>query len=192
MNLLWRIARAAGLSLFFLSFARAMEPEVFMTSAPVTLSSSTVTVTVEPYVCPLGVGKCVVVSKWGPREVPGKPGPKEPHLGLCLRVKPGQAVRAARSGKVIFAGFSKEYASRANKKDQSRLIIVQHVDGESTRYVHLNDLRVRPMQEVRAGDILGTAATSDEWSVPVLHFEVRGANGAPRDPAPLIRETMSL
>ena len=65
--------------------------------------------------------------------------------------------------------------------------IVRHVDGQSTRYVHLNDLRVQPMREVQAGDPVGAASASDEVGVPVLHFEIRGANGAPMDPMPLLK-----
>jgi murein DD-endopeptidase MepM/ murein hydrolase activator NlpD len=128
----------------------------------------------EPYVCPLGVGRCVVVAKC--------------LNGVCLRIKPGQTVRAARSGRVIFAGFSKEYVSRANKKEQHRLIIVRHADGQSSRYVHLNTLSVRSSQNVKPGDALGTAAESDEVKEPVLHFEIRAANGVPLDAGALLKQ----
>jgi murein DD-endopeptidase MepM/ murein hydrolase activator NlpD len=133
----------------------------------------------EPYKCPFT--KCVVVSKFGSRAVPGKAA-AERHEGVCLRAAPGQTVHAARSGKVIFAGFSKAYVSRADKRDQQRLIIVRHADGQSSRYVHLNTLQVRPPQEVQAGDALGTASESDEWTEPVLHFEIRAVNGTPLNP----------
>lgn len=134
----------------------------------------------EPYTCPLP--KCIIVSGFGPRVIPGKT-ESETNTSVNLRVTPGQAVKAARSGKVIFAGFSKEYVSRANKNEQHRLVIVLSQDGESTRYVHLNSFAVKPMQQVQAGDVLGTAADSDEWTVPVLRFEIRSANGQPVDPA---------
>jgi murein DD-endopeptidase MepM/ murein hydrolase activator NlpD len=144
---------------------------------------SSPTVVVEPYVCP--VAKCVVLSKFGSRATPaplaGKP-PTERHEGIDLRVTPGQQIRAARSGRVIFAGFSKAYASRADKKDQQRLIIVSHADRQSTRYVHLNSIAVRPPQMVKAGDVLGTASESDEWAEPVLHFEVHAINGSLLNP----------
>jgi len=136
-------------------------------------------VVAEPYQCPLT--KCVAVSKFGPRKTPDQTA-TEKHQGVCLRVTPGQTVRAARSGKVIFAGFSKDYVSRADKKDQQRLIIIMHADRESSRYVHLNTLAVRPPQEVLAGDVLGTASESDEFTEPVLHFEIRAVNGTPLDP----------
>jgi|GEM_PF-2007129 len=139
---------------------------------------------VEPYECPLA--KCVVLSKFGGRTVPGK-GVSEKHEGICLRVTPGQTVRADRSGKVIFAGFSKAYVSRADKRDQQRLVIIHHADGQSTRYVHLNTLQVKPPQEVKAGDVIGTASESDEWSEPVLHLEIRSANGTPLNPEKFLK-----
>ena len=73
------------------------------------------------------------------------------HEGIDYSAPPGTVVRAARSGKVIFAGFSKMYVSRADKKDQSRFVIIRHADGQSSRYVHLAGLRVRPGQDVKPG-----------------------------------------
>jgi len=159
---------------------------------PVVITAMTLTaVAPEPYQCPFGKSGCIIVSKFGARTVPGKD-VKEPHYGVCLRTTPGQKVRASRAGKVIFAGFSKEYVSRANKKEQHRLVIVHHAEGQSTRYVHLNELSVRPMQEVKAGDVLGTASESDEWTEPVLHFEIREANGKPMNPEPLLKASAKL
>src|SRR5438105_1854623 len=91
-------------------------------------------------------------------------------LGCAVVIAPGSAVKAARSGKVIFAGFSKMYVSRADKTDQHRLVIVRHADGMSSRYVHLNALHVKPGQEVQSGQVLGVLAESDEWAEPILHF----------------------
>jgi len=170
-----------------LASAVAWANDVYYSTTPVVLSSAPVLAPMEePYVCPLGAGKCKSVSRFGTRAM-GKDG-KEPHIGVDLAVKPGQLVRAARSGKVIFAGFSKEYVSRANKKEQHRLVIIRHIDGQSSRYVHLGDLRVQPMREVHAGDPVGAASSSDEVGAPVLHFEIREANGAPVDPMPLLKE----
>jgi murein DD-endopeptidase MepM/ murein hydrolase activator NlpD len=110
------------------------------------------------------------------------------HEGIDYNATPGTVVRAARSGKVIFAGFSKMYASRADKNDQSRLVIIRHADGQSSRYVHLGAFRVRPGQDVRAGQVLGVVAESDEWMAPVLHFEIRNIQGRAIDPETVITE----
>lgn len=153
-----------------------MTPEPPAISSPVVVSSAPV---VEPYLCPLA--KCTVVSHWGLRPVPGKTA-TEPHRGVDFKVEPGQTIRAARSGRVIFAGFSKEYVSRADKKQQERLVIIVHDDRQSSRYVHLNSIAVRPPQLVKAGDFIGTTAESDEGTEPVLHFEIKAANGTALNP----------
>ncbi len=92
---------------------------------------------------------------------------------------PGPIVRASRSGKVLFAGFAKMYASRTDKTDQSRFVIIRHPDGKSTRYVHLSGLRIKPGQDVKQGQPIGVLAESDEWTEPVLHFEIRNVQGQP-------------
>ena len=159
-------------------------------SAPVKISTAAavgtaVAVSTEPFVSPLGPLKGKIVSHYGKRVAPadeGQPPVFEMHEGIDLKVLPGDAVRAARSGKVLFAGFSKAYVGRKDKTEPIHLIIVLHADGTSTRYVHLNAIRVRPMQVVTAGQILGTASESDEWTVPVIHFEIRDAGGRPLNP----------
>lgn len=156
--------------------------------SPTSSAMPAVMLSTEPFVSPLGKGKIKIVSGFGQRAVPGDAVKTEMHEGIDLAIAPGSPVRAARSGKVLFAGFSRTYASRADKTDQNRLVIIRHVDGMSSRYVHLDSLRVRPMQDVVAGQMLGTAAASDEWTEPVLHFEIREANGKPINPEPLLTE----
>jgi murein DD-endopeptidase MepM/ murein hydrolase activator NlpD len=159
-------------------------PEAAMSSPEVAVSSpeaaAPAPVVEEPFLSPLA-GKTRIVSGFGSRTVPGKT-VTESHEGLDLAAAPGTAVRASRSGMVLFAGSSKMYVSRANKKEQSRMVIIRHADGMSTRYVHLGLLKVTPKQEVVAGDVLAPSADSDEWSVPVVHFEIREANGKAVDP----------
>ena len=148
----------------------------------------------EPFVNPFGTKKPKILSGFGKRDVPASllaPGTtvqmlKEVHEGADYRALVGSVVRAARSGKVIFAGFSKMYVSRQDKTDQHRLVIVRHADGTSTRYVHLSALRVKPGQDVQSGQVLGMLAESDEWTEPVLHFEIRDIRGQAMDPAKVI------
>lgn len=129
-------------------------------------------------------GVVKIVSDFGLR--PGPDQKPENHEGVDFAAPPGTPVKASRSGKVLFAGFSKSYTQRADKKQQNRLIIVRHADGMSTRYVHLGTLKVRPPQEVAQGDVLGTVDASDEGVTPVLHFEIRDAGGVPLDPMSLL------
>lgn len=141
----------------------------------------------EPFIPPVGGTKlAAILSGFGPREVPGTPGKNEIHEGIDYGVTPGASIRASRSGKVLFAGFSTAYVSRKLKTEKHRLVIVRHVDGMSSRYVHLNSLLVKPMQAVSTTTVLGTAAESDEWKAPVLHFEIRDAAGKPLDPEEIL------
>jgi murein DD-endopeptidase MepM/ murein hydrolase activator NlpD len=151
----------------------------------------------EPFICPLAPKGIDIVSPFGKRDVLSAPKTggttasetkSEMHEGVDYSASPGALVRASRGGRVIFAGFSKMYVSRADKTDQSRLVIIRHPDGMSTRYVHLSALRVRPGQDVKSGQWIGVLADSDEWVVPVLHFEIRDVQGHPVDPEQVITE----
>jgi len=139
----------------------------------------------EPFVNPFGTKKPRIVSGFGKRGIPNQPLP-EMHEGVDYAAPLGTPVRAARSGKVIFAGFSKMYASRADKSEQNRLVIIRHVDGKSSRYVHLGTLHVKPGQDVLSGQVLGVLDESDEWTEPVLHFEIRDVQGQAVNPKAVV------
>src|ERR1051326_1563781 len=166
---------------------------VLCSGDPVTLStgplqSSTTAdalVVPEPFLPPLGRLNAPVVSRFGKRQIQGEPKP-EIHEGVDFAAPAGTEVRASRPGQVIFAGFSKSYVSRKDKDDQHRLVIIRHADGMSTRYVHLVGLRVRPGQDVKAGQAIAALSESDEWTSPVLHFEIRDAQGRALNPVPLL------
>jgi murein DD-endopeptidase MepM/ murein hydrolase activator NlpD len=199
MDLKCRYACAVALAGALVSISGISRAEISVSTVPLSGSATGVSpVVVEPYVCPLATKDADIVSPFGKREVlvstftsaAGASVEKmEIHEGVDYNADPGTLVRAARSGRVIFAGFSKMYVSRANKNEQHRFVIVRHADGQSSRYVHLSGLRVRPGQDVKAGQVLGVVAPSDEWMVPVLHFEIRDIGGRPINPESMIKET---
>ncbi len=172
---------------------------VLSTVAPEGLVVESTATVPEPFTDPLGVKKQKIISAFGQRTIPLElrapvattaqltliPG-DESHEGIDLSAPLGSLVRASRSGKVIFAGFSKMYVSRKNKNDQHRLVIIRHPDGMSSRYVHLAGLRVRPGQDVATGQAIGSLSASDEWTAPVLHFEIRDIQGQALDPAEVL------
>ena len=174
--------------------------DVAISTEPLTVGSTAAVIPEEPFVNPMGTKMPKIVSGFGKRQaigpglVPGTTGQivSEVHEGVDYRAFPGSAVRAARSGKVIFAGFSKMYVSRRDKTQQHRLVILRHSDGQSSRYVHLSGLRVKPGQEVESGHVLGFLAESDEWSEPVLHFEIRDVRGQPLDPAKVLAASAAM
>lgn len=87
--------------------------------------------------------------------------------GLNIRASAGDAVRAAASGDVVYAG------------DQvpgfGNLVLIKHADGWVTAYGHLGRVDVRMQQKVTQGQQIGQAGTSGGVSEPQLHFEVRYA-----------------
>ncbi len=181
--------------------ARALSwGDTVLSSATLMGSTTGAALLEEPFVNPFGTKMPKIVSGFGKRDVPatlltqGTTGQmlKEVHEGVDYRALTGSAVRAARSGKVIFAGFSKMYVSRADKTDQNRLVIIRHADGKSSRYVHLSALRVKPGQDVLSGQVIGMLAESDEWTEPVLHFEIRDLRGQALDPAKIFAESAQL
>lgn len=187
----------AAFALFFAVSEATAEPLVELSTAS---ASSSVATSTETFSAPVSTAKLKVVSGFGRRKKtpPQKdfyhpvgvriPADAEPHDGIDFAAAIGASVHAARGGKVLFAGSSKMYTSRDPKPEQSRFIIIQHSDGTSTRYVHLAAIRVKPMQMVSAGDVIATVSSSDEWAEPVLHFEVREANGHPIDPRKVLSD----
>lgn len=161
------------------------------------VSVSTVTVSTgtavapEPYLWPVAPRvqnqKVQIVSPFGPRELPDTH-ERENHEGVDFGVPAGTQVHASRPGLVLFGGLSGMYASRVDKKQKGRLLILRHADGMSTRYVHIDRLLVRPRQAVTAGQVVGLTGDSDEWSQPVLHFEIRDAQGHAIDPQTVLQD----
>src|SRR6266480_6291612 len=86
-----------------------------------------VVVSSEPFVWPVSkiiAGHHVkIVSKFGHRKALDTQ-LDEMHEGVDFAVPAESYIRAARSGKVLFAGFSSAYVSRRDKTDKNHLVIV--------------------------------------------------------------------
>jgi LysM repeat protein len=81
----------------------------------------------------------------------------------------GTPVYAAASGSVLVAkasGWNKGYG---------KYIQIQHPNGTSTLYAHLEQVNVSPGQEVGQREVIGLMGTTGRSSGCHLHFEVRGA-----------------
>lgn len=88
------------------------------------------------------------------------------HTGVDLAAKPGEKVRAAWSGKVLFAGANDE---------TGLTVLVGQADGRQALYGNLGTLAVHEGQEVRRGDPVGTVGaslTQESASPSHLHFEI--------------------
>jgi murein DD-endopeptidase MepM/ murein hydrolase activator NlpD len=96
------------------------------------------------------------------------------HEGLDLPKPFGTPVYAARSGRVIKAGWAEGYGN---------MVEVRHADGASTRYGHLSKVVVSEGQWVQRGkSLLGRVGNSGLSTGPHLHFEVRDRNGRAVNP----------
>ncbi|HEY9299488.1 MAG TPA: M23 family metallopeptidase [Phormidium sp.] len=88
------------------------------------------------------------------------------HSGLDLLANPGTPVLAAGDGIVAFAGERGNYGY---------LVVVNHQEGQQTRYAHLDSMTVTTGQPVRQGQQLGTVGGTGSPDIETshLHFEVR-------------------
>jgi murein DD-endopeptidase MepM/ murein hydrolase activator NlpD len=100
------------------------------------------------------------------------------HTGIDFPARAGARVRAARSGRVVFA--------RWDVGGFGNLVKIAHGRRVQTWYAHLSSFAVRRGQRVRAGTVVGRVGSTGVSTGPHLHFEVR-LRGAAVDPLPALR-----
>jgi murein DD-endopeptidase MepM/ murein hydrolase activator NlpD len=101
----------------------------------------------------------------------------EQHEGIDLAAPEGTPILAARSGKVLFAGFQRGYGN---------LVLVGHDGGIVTIYAHNAENLVSPGDPVSRGQRIARVGRSGNATGPHLHFEVR-VGTRPRDPLHFLR-----
>lgn len=94
------------------------------------------------------------------------------HEGLDLAPGWGARVVASQDGQVLFAGIRAGYG---------RLIILDHGQGLTSWYAHLDEMLVKPSEKVHRGELIGKVGNTGRVTGPHLHFEVR-LNGKPQNP----------
>lgn len=87
------------------------------------------------------------------------------HTGIDFPAPYGAAVRAARAGRVTFAGW--------DAGGYGYLVVVRHSYGVRTFYAHLSRISVGVGRHVRRGVRVGHVGSSGHATGPHLHFEVR-------------------
>ena len=92
--------------------------------------------------------------------------------GIAIGGREGQAVEAAASGRVVYAG--------SGLIGYGQLVIIQHNDTYLTAYGHNRRLLVEQGQSVAAGQRIAEMGLGPQRQ-PRLHFEIR-RNGTPVDP----------
>ncbi|MGE5454927.1 MAG: M23 family metallopeptidase, partial [Methylocystaceae bacterium] len=99
------------------------------------------------------------------------------HTGMDIDGNTGDAVRAAKAGKVTFAGYSGGYGKN---------VVVDHGNGVKTRYAHCSKLYVKSGEKVAAGEVIAAVGSTGHSTGSHLHFEVI-SNGGFVNPSKILR-----
>lgn len=115
---------------------------------------------------PLELHHFWISSLFGPRKKPN--GTLGFHYGLDMAALKGTPVRAAAAGKVVQAQYVPGYGNN---------ILLQHNKDYRTRYAHLDSIRVKVGQHVKAGDRIGSVGDTgcvrkNGHDASHLHFEI--------------------
>ena len=86
------------------------------------------------------------------------------HGGIDIACPRGTKIFAARSGKVVFAGYEGGYG---------QLVKIQHSHNYNTYYGHLSRIYVKNGDSVNRGALIGLSGNTGRSTGPHLHFEVR-------------------
>jgi murein DD-endopeptidase MepM/ murein hydrolase activator NlpD len=99
------------------------------------------------------------------------------HRGIDIANKKGTTIVAAKSGKVVHAGW---YGL------MGKTVIIQHDDGIATYYGHMSEVTVTEGQAVHQGQKIGEMGSTGLSTGSHLHFEVR-KNNVPLDPVKVLK-----
>jgi murein DD-endopeptidase MepM/ murein hydrolase activator NlpD len=111
----------------------------------------------------------VLTSRFGWRD-------GRPHNGIDIDLQVWDTVVAAFDGVIRVARTCGGYG---------RTVIIRHHNGLETTYAHLHRLKVKPGQEVKAGELIGLGGSSGKSTGSHLHFEIR-YKGKPINPLHII------
>ncbi len=87
------------------------------------------------------------------------------HRGIDLRGNHGQAVRAARDGRVVYSG--------AGLRGYGKTIIIDHGNDLQSLYAHNSSLVVREGDHVERGQVIARVGRTGNASTEHCHFEIR-------------------
>jgi len=100
------------------------------------------------------------------------------HNGVDFGSGRGVDVIAAGDGKIVLAEFSPSFGN---------YVVVEHSDGLSTVYAHLESISVSKGITVTKGELLGQSGSTGRSTGAHLHYEVR-VSGTPVNPVDYIKE----
>ena len=85
------------------------------------------------------------------------------HQGVDIANDEGTPVKATADGVIAFAGFEKGYGN---------LVTMNHGNGYSTRYGHMQRIICSPGDNVKNGQVIGFLGSTGRSTAPHLHYEV--------------------
>ncbi len=103
--------------------------------------------------------KNIITSPYGWRKLWNRP-----HRGVDILLRTGDPVKACFPGVVRIARSMGGYGN---------VVVLRHENGLETVYGHMSKILVKPLQIVKAGDVLGLGGSTGRSTGPHLHFEVR-------------------
>ena len=101
------------------------------------------------------------------------------HNGVDFGSGRGAEVYAASSGKVVLTEYNRSYGN---------YVIVEHQEGSSSVYAHLEKIIVSKGSRIKKGELIGYTGKTGRTSGPHLHYEVR-IKGIPVDPSGYLIES---
>lgn len=117
----------------------------------------------------------IITSPYGPRNGGF-------HYGVDIGNVRGTTIKAAADGIVskVVSGCKEGVTSCGGR--YGNYIVIEHSNGTSTTYAHLNSVNVHVGQDVSQGDKIGGLGNTGRSTGPHLHFEVTNANGSKMRP----------
>jgi len=102
------------------------------------------------------------------------------HWGVDLAAPYGAPIYAAGDGVVLRAGPATGFG---------QAVYIQHANGDTTVYGHMEKILVTPGERVRAGKLIALVGAEGEATGPHLHFEVHKGSeyGEKIDPVPWLK-----
>lgn len=107
-----------------------------------------------------------ISSLFGPRRLSFEKRARQ-HNGIDFAAPKGTAIVASGEGRVTFVGWRGAYG---------RVVEVDHGEGLTTVYAHMDKFTVKTKQKVFPGTPLGAVGNTGRSTGPHLHFEVREDN----------------
>jgi len=89
------------------------------------------------------------------------------HTGIDIKASRGMVIRSAREGRVAYSGWMGGYG---------KVVVVEHMGGQSTLYAHCSSLLVSQGTKISQGQNIARVGTTGRSTGPHLHFEVRRGN----------------